>query len=76
MAKVERVKVAKGLEISRAITGLWQIERSQSTTFHEMVGMDIAYLDQLSVWTDFRIIMKTPLALVLALRAPIGRALA
>ena len=25
MAKVERVKVAKGLEISRAITGLWQI---------------------------------------------------
>ncbi len=25
MAKVERVKVAKGLEISRGITGLWQI---------------------------------------------------
>jgi len=58
------------------LTGLWQIERTQSTTFHEMVGMDIAYLDQLSVWSDFRIIMKTPLALALALRAPIGRALA
>jgi predicted oxidoreductase len=25
MSKVERVKLAKGLEISRAITGLWQI---------------------------------------------------
>jgi len=45
------------------LTGLWQIERTQATTFREMVGMDIAYVDRLSAWADCRIMMKTPLAL-------------
>jgi lipopolysaccharide/colanic/teichoic acid biosynthesis glycosyltransferase len=51
--------------VQPGLTGLWQVERTQSTTFHEMVGMDIAYVDRLSPWSDFKILMKTPVSLVL-----------
>ncbi|MCX6880088.1 MAG: sugar transferase, partial [Verrucomicrobia bacterium] len=41
-----RVAVPPGL------TGIWQIERTRSTTFREMMAMDIAYVDHLSPWLD------------------------
>jgi len=45
------------------LTGLWQIKRTQATTFREMMGMDIEYVDRLSAWADFTIMLQTPLAL-------------
>ncbi|MBD3244157.1 MAG: sugar transferase [Chitinivibrionales bacterium] len=48
------------------ITGLWQVEGRSATTFDRMVRMDIEYLDQWSVWTDVKLIAKTPVAMVLS----------
>jgi len=45
------------------LTGLWQIKRTHATTFREMVGMDIEYVERLSAWADFTTMMQTPLAM-------------
>jgi len=50
--------------VQPGVTGLWQIERTQTTTFREMVGMDLRYVDHLSPWSDLRIMAKTPVALI------------
>ncbi|KAB2640681.1 MAG: sugar transferase [Verrucomicrobia bacterium] len=46
------------------LTGLWQIQRTEATTFSEMAGMDLEYVDRLSAWSDCKIIMKTPLSMI------------
>lgn len=46
------------------LTGIWQIERTRFTTFREMMAMDVGYIDHLSLWSDFKIIMKTPVAVL------------
>jgi lipopolysaccharide/colanic/teichoic acid biosynthesis glycosyltransferase len=46
------------------LTGIWQIERTRFTTFRQMMAMDVDYVDHLSPWADFKIIMKTPVALL------------
>lgn len=46
------------------LTGLWQVRRTHSTTFREMVAMDEQYVDGLSLALDFRIVMETPGVLV------------
>lgn len=45
------------------LTGLWQVSGKNQTTFNEMIRLDIAYAEQLSLWSDIRILAKTPLAL-------------
>ena len=55
---VRRFAVPPGL------TGIWQIERTRFTTFRQMMAMDVDYVDHLSPWADFKIIMKTPVALL------------
>lgn len=47
------------LEVKPGITGLWQVNGRSRTTFDEMVRMDIAYLNNYSLWLDIKIIMKT-----------------
>ena len=46
------------------LTGLWQIKRTRFTTFREMMAMDVYYVDHLSPWLDLKIILKTPVALI------------
>ncbi len=50
--------------VQPGLTGLWQVQRSKATTFRDMVAMDMEYAACLSLWTDFKIIMKTPLFLL------------
>lgn len=54
----ERLNTLPGL------TGYWQVNGKNHTTFKEMIGMDIFYARNLSVWLDLRIILKTLPALV------------
>jgi exopolysaccharide production protein ExoY len=54
----ERVNAAPGL------TGYWQVNGKNKTTFTEMVEMDIYYARNLSFWLDVRIILKTVPAIV------------
>jgi lipopolysaccharide/colanic/teichoic acid biosynthesis glycosyltransferase len=46
------------------ITGLWQIMGQSRLNMREMLKLDLAYLDQHSMWFDMKIIIRTLLALV------------
>lgn len=50
------------MEIKPGITGLWQVSARSSTTFNEMVRLDIQYMKEWSLWLDIKILVRTPLA--------------
>jgi len=41
------------------ITGYWQVSGKNKTTFSEMIEMDINYANNMSIWLDLWIILKT-----------------
>jgi lipopolysaccharide/colanic/teichoic acid biosynthesis glycosyltransferase len=41
------------------ITGYWQVNGKNETTFSEMIAMDIFYSRNMSIWLDLRIVLKT-----------------
>lgn len=47
------------LTVKPGITGLWQVSGRSETTFEEMVALDLAYIDNPSILTDLRILVKT-----------------
>ena len=46
------------------ITGYWQIAGSNDLTYEEMIKLDLAYIQNRSVFLDLRLLMRTPAALV------------
>jgi lipopolysaccharide/colanic/teichoic acid biosynthesis glycosyltransferase len=52
------------LEAKPGMTGLWQVEGRSRTTFDEMVRLDLRYVRTRSLWTDLRILLATPRAVV------------
>lgn len=54
------------LEVKPGITGLWQVMGRSSTTFNEMVRLDISYVNNWSLWLDFKILLKTVWAILSA----------
>jgi len=48
------------VEFKPGITGLWQVEGRSSTTFNEMVRLDLKYIREWSLWLDIKILLKTP----------------
>jgi lipopolysaccharide/colanic/teichoic acid biosynthesis glycosyltransferase len=57
----QRVNALPGL------TGFWQVNGKNKTTFKEMIVLDLFYVQNLSLWLDLRIILKTVPALGLEL---------
>ena len=53
------------LEARPGITGLWQVSGRSRVTFDEMVRLDLRYARTWSPWTDIKILLRTPLAVVL-----------
>ena len=53
------------LEAKPGITGLWQVSGRSRVTFDEMVRLDLRYARSSSPWTDIKILLRTPLAVVL-----------
>jgi exopolysaccharide biosynthesis polyprenyl glycosylphosphotransferase len=51
-------------EAKPGLTGLWQVTGRSRTTFDEMVRLDLRYARNYSVWTDLKIIMATPKAMI------------
>ena len=48
------------LSFKPGITGLWQISgRSGITNFDDVVKLDVAYIDDWTIWKDFEILLKT-----------------
>jgi exopolysaccharide biosynthesis polyprenyl glycosylphosphotransferase len=52
------------LEAKPGLTGLWQVQGRSRTTFDEMVRMDIQYIQRQCLWLDFKIMLKTPFAVL------------
>lgn len=47
------------LEALPGITGLWQIKGRSSTTFEEMVALDLEYIQKQCLWLDLKIMFGT-----------------
>ena len=52
------------LEAKPGITGLWQGTGRSRTTFDDMVRLDLRYAKSWSVWTDVKILLATPRAVI------------
>ena len=52
------------LEAKPGITGPWQVTGRSRTTFEDMVRLDLRYARSHSVWTDLKIIVATPKAMI------------
>jgi exopolysaccharide biosynthesis polyprenyl glycosylphosphotransferase len=53
------------LEVKPGITGLWQVMGRSRVRFDDMVRLDLQYVRTWSIWLDLRILVKTPLAVLL-----------
>jgi lipopolysaccharide/colanic/teichoic acid biosynthesis glycosyltransferase len=53
------------LEVKPGLTGLWQVYGRCRTTFEDMVRLDLRYARQWSLWLDLKILINTPVAVVL-----------
>jgi len=53
------------LAVMPGITGLWQVQGRQDPSFASYVSMDMTYIDNWSLWLDFKIVIRT-VAVVLA----------
>lgn len=53
------------LKVVPGITGLNQVNGRSVTTFREMVEDDLKYMKERSLWLDIKIILKTPLVILI-----------
>jgi lipopolysaccharide/colanic/teichoic acid biosynthesis glycosyltransferase len=47
------------LDVLPGITGLWQVEARQDPSFDSYISLDVAYIENWSVWLDLKIILRT-----------------
>ena len=47
------------LEVLPGITGLWQVHARQDPSFNRYVALDLAYVENWSLWLDLKILVKT-----------------
>ena len=52
------------LDVLPGITGLYQVTKRSQVSFEEMVGLDLEYLQNRSLWLDLKIMMMTPLIMI------------
>ncbi len=52
------------LDAKPGVTGLWQVTGRSRTTFDDMVRLDLRYAKQQSLWTDCKILLATPRAVI------------
>jgi exopolysaccharide biosynthesis polyprenyl glycosylphosphotransferase len=57
--KYEPWHLRRILEVKPGITGLWQVDGRSTTSFDEMVRMDLRYVQSWSLWLDIKILLKT-----------------
>jgi len=52
------------LSVKPGITGLWQVTGRSSTSFDDMVRLDLRYIREWSLWLDLKLLLLTPWAVV------------
>jgi len=60
-SEVKEYKVShlRRLQVTPGITGLWQVQGRQDPSFASYVSLDVTYIDNWSLWLDFKIILRT-----------------
>lgn len=56
--------VKKVLSLKPGITGLWQVTGRSEIHFDKRIAIDAKYIDNISLWEDLKIIIKTPLVMI------------
>ena len=51
--------LGKRLMVKPGITGLWQVSGRQEVDYDERIALDLAYVDNWSLWLDVVILLKT-----------------
>ncbi len=51
-------------DVKPGITGLWQVEGRSSTSFADMVRLDLRYIREWSLWLDIKILLLTPKSVI------------
>jgi lipopolysaccharide/colanic/teichoic acid biosynthesis glycosyltransferase len=64
VAQYQRWHCRRVLEAKPGLTGLWQVAGRSRTTFDEMVRLDLRYARARSLWTDIKILLATPGAVI------------
>ena len=52
------------LTVMPGLTGLWQVSGRSDTSYNERIQLDMAYIDDWSLWLDIKIVLKTIPAVV------------
>jgi lipopolysaccharide/colanic/teichoic acid biosynthesis glycosyltransferase len=52
-------------EAKPGLTGWWQVKARNSCDFDEMVRLDIEYVEHQSFWLDLKIMIMTPVVIIL-----------
>jgi lipopolysaccharide/colanic/teichoic acid biosynthesis glycosyltransferase len=60
----QRWHMRRVLEAKPGITGLWQVSGRSRTTFDGMVRLDLRYARTRCLWTDIKILLATPSAVI------------
>jgi lipopolysaccharide/colanic/teichoic acid biosynthesis glycosyltransferase len=62
--KYEPWHLRRILEVKPGITGLWQVGGRSTTSFDDMVRLDLRYVQTWSFWLDLKILLKTVRAVI------------
>lgn len=54
----------KVLSVKPGITGLWQVSGRSDLDFEKRIALDFSYVDNLSLFNDLKIILKTPWVMI------------
>jgi lipopolysaccharide/colanic/teichoic acid biosynthesis glycosyltransferase len=52
------------LSVPPGLTGLWQVSGRAVLNFHQMIELDLAYIQSWSLWLDLEILARTPLVVL------------
>lgn len=52
------------LKTKPGITGLWQVSGRNEVSFDKRAELDAQYVKEMSLWTDLKILLKTPKAMI------------
>lgn len=56
--------VNKVLSVKPGITGLWQVSGRSEVNFDKRIAIDANYVDNISLWKDLEIMLKTPIVML------------
>ena len=56
--------IKKVISVKPGITGIWQVSGRSEINFDKRVEMDAEYVDNISLWGDLIIILRTPWAMI------------